>query len=103
MCKDNKPLSLPEHVRDRIVANIIGDPYPPLEEFNGQMSRVPSVEQHAVLLGGAEVQGHIGGRPGLEGLQGEVGVIGSKVDSCQILTVLACAGEREDKAWMECY
>ncbi len=79
-----------EHGADRVVPHVVGDPDPAPEELDGQVLPLPRVEEDAVVLGGGEHQGDVGGGLDGERLHLHVGAVAGEAQARQVLTPLAC-------------
>ena len=59
-------LSLPEHVGNGIITDVVADADAAAEQFDGDVLRLAVVNQYAVLLFGGEDHGDVGFRLGLQ-------------------------------------
>ena len=85
-----KPQTLsPEHIRHGVIADIVADPEPSLEELHCQVLGAAVVEQDATLGPRQHHQGDVGRGQGLQCRKLEVRVVTREAETGQVLTVFA--------------
>ena len=83
------PTPSPEHIGYGVIADIVADPEPALEELHCQVLGAAVVEQDAALGLGQHHQGDVGRGQGLQRGKLQVRVVTSEAETGQVLTVFA--------------